>query len=132
MMNVQKAQWLSKPDGNILETLTDPRVMATAAGAAAGAVIEKSLFVGMRDTFGIASLENGQMKYYAVNPETGKAGTEAANLGMNRQMARLGLVVGCVAGIEYVPNGTAQYAFLGIAAVAMAHIFQDLAPSVLR
>ncbi|MVN89378.1 hypothetical protein GO986_21825 [Deinococcus sp. HMF7620] len=126
---MQKQQWLSKPDGNILETLTDPRVLATAAGAAVGAVVEKQLWTGMRDTFGIASMQNGQLKFYAPDAD-GKAGEEASQLGMNRQLARLGLVVGCVAGIEYVPNGTAQYAFLGIAAVAVAHILQDAFPAI--
>ena len=128
---MQKQQWLSKPDGNIIETLTDARVLATAVGAAAGAVLEKNLWTGQRETFGIASLENGQMKFYAPDA-SGKAGVESSQLGMNRQLARLGIVVACAAGIEYVPNGHAQYAFLGVAAVAMAHIFQDLAPAVLR
>ncbi|MBX8467268.1 hypothetical protein [Deinococcus sp. RIT780] len=49
---------------------------------------------------------------------------------MNRQLARLGIVVACVAGIEYVPNGNAQYAFLGVAAVAMAHVLQDVFPAI--
>ncbi|GGB80532.1 hypothetical protein [Deinococcus soli (ex Cha et al. 2016)] len=126
---MKKEQWLSKPDGNIIETLTDPRVLATAAGAAVGAVIEKQLWTGMRDTFGIASLQGGQLKFYAPDAD-GKAGAEAPQLGTNRQLARLGLVVGSVAGIEYVPNGNAQYAFLGIAAVAVAHILQDLFPAI--
>lgn len=130
-MNIQKTQWLSKPDGNIVQTLTDPRVLSTALGAAAGAVIEKQLWTGMRDTFGISSLENGRMKFYAPG-EDGKAGAEAPGLGTNRQLARLGLVVGCVAGIEYIPNGNAQYGFLGIAAVAFAHVLQDLFPAALR
>lgn len=126
---MKKDQWLSKPDGNIIETLTDPRVLATAAGAAVGAVIEKQLWTGMRDTFGIASLQGGTLKFYAPDAD-GKAGVEAPQLGTNRQLARLGLIVGCVAGIEYVPNGNAQYAFLGVAAVAAAHVFQDLFPAI--
>lgn len=128
MLQLKKEQWLSKPDGNILETLTDPRVMATAAGAALGAVMEKSLWTGNRDTFGISSSENGKLKFYAPNAE-GKAGDEIPQLGTNRQLARLGIVVGCVAGIEYIPNGHAQYLFLGVAAVALAHVFQDLVPA---
>lgn len=126
---MKEQQWLSKPDGNIIQTLTDPRVLATAAGAAAGAVLEKQLWTSMRDTFGIASLENGKLKFYAPDAD-GKAGAEAPGLGTNRQLARLGIVVGCVAGIEYIPNGHAQYAFLGVAAVAMAHILQDLFPTI--
>lgn len=126
---MQKQQWLSKPDGNIIETLTDPRVLSTAAGAAAGAVLEKQLWTGMRDTFGVASLESGRLKFYAPDAD-GKAGAEAPQLGMNRQLARLGIVVACVAGIEYVPNGNAQYAFLGVAAVAMAHVLQDVFPAI--
>lgn len=126
---MKEQQWLSKPDGNIIQTLTDPRVLATAAGAAAGAVLEKQLWTSMRDTFGIASLENGKLKFYAPDAD-GKAGAEASSLGTNRQLARLGIVVGCVAGIEYIPNGHAQYAFLGVAAVAMAHILQDLFPTI--
>lgn len=129
---IQKQQWLSKPDGNILETLTDPRVLATAAGAAAGAVLEKQLWTGNRATFGIASADSkGNLTFFAPTAD-GKVGDPAPNLGMNRQLARLGIVVGCVAGIEYVPNGNAQYAFLGVAAVAMAHILQDAFPTALR
>ncbi|THF88471.1 hypothetical protein E7T09_04500 [Deinococcus sp. KSM4-11] len=123
---MQKTQWLSKPDGNILQTLQDPRVLATAVGAAAGAAVEHQLWTGMRDTFGIASVTNGKLKFYAPAAD-GSAGAEAPQLGTNRQLARLGVVVACVAGIEYVPNGHAQYAFLGVAAVALAHVFQDVA-----
>jgi hypothetical protein len=128
-MEIQKQNWLSKPDGNIVQTLTDPRVIATALGATAGAYLEKSLWTGARTTFGIASLENGKLRFYAPDA-TGKAGAEAPNLGTNRQLTRLGIVVGCVAGIEYIPNGTAQYGLLGLAAVSMAHILQDLIPTI--
>lgn len=130
MIALKKEQWLSKPDGNIVGTLTDPRIVATAVGAAAGALIEKQLWTGNRAMFGISSLENGKLKFYAPDAD-GKAGAEAPNLGTNRQLARLGLVVGCVAGIEYIPNGHAQYLLLGVAAVAMAHIFQDVAENLI-
>lgn len=129
MIAMKKEQWLSKPNGNIIETLTDSRIVATALGAAAGAVIEKGLWTSQRSTFGISSLENGKLKFYAPDAD-GKAGAQAPNLGTNRQLARLGMVVGCVAGIEYIPNGHAQYLLLGIAAVAMAHIFQDVAENL--
>lgn len=128
---IPKQLWLSKPDGNIIETLTDARVIATAVGAAACAVLEKNLWTGQRSTFGISSLENGHMVFYAPTAD-GKAGDPAPQLGTNRQLARLGLVVASVVVIETVPSGHAQYAALGLAACAMAHIFQDLFPAALR
>lgn len=132
-MEIRQTQWLSKPDGNIVGTLTDPRIIATAVGAAAGAVLEKQIWIAARETFGVASLENGRMKYYAPSVSgKGKVGHENPALGNNRQLARAGIILGCVAAIEYTPSGTAQYALLGMAAVAAAHILQDIFPSALR
>ncbi len=122
-------QWLSKPDGNIIETLTDTRVLATAAGASMEAVLEKYLWTQYRSTFGIASSVNGTIRYYAPKAD-GSAGDEAPQLGTNRQLVRLGLVALSVAGIEYIPNGRLQYVLLGVAAVSLAHIGQDLIPRI--
>jgi len=120
-------QWLTKPDGNILETLTDSRVLATAGGASLEAVLEKYLWTQYRSTFGIASSVNGVVKFYAPDAD-GKAGAEAPQLGTNRQLVRLGLVALAATGIEYIPNGRVQYLLLGMAAVSVAHIGQDLIP----
>lgn len=129
-MTMDTSRLISPPDGNVLETLTDSRVISTAFGAAIGAFGEKQLWISQRETFGIASLEKGKMKFYAQDPATKKASKEAPELGTNRQLARFGIVVACVAGIESVPDGNIQYALLGAAAVAMSHMIQDLIPAI--
>jgi len=103
-------QWLTKPDGNILETLTDSRVLATAGGASLEAVLEKYLWTQYRSTFGIASSVNGVVKFYAPDAD-GKAGAEAPQLGTNRQLVRLGLVALAATGIEYIPNDASSTCF---------------------
>ncbi len=129
-MSITGNQLLTKPDGNIMETLTDPRVVATALGAVMTAVVERSLWTSQRANFGTTVTENGIVKYYAVDPVTGQKTVENPSLGTNRQMARLALVVAAVAAIEYIPDGHTQYAFLGVASVAMAHVLQDSLPGL--
>ena len=100
--------------------------------AVLSAVLEKVAFSSQRGLFGVASIQNGQMVFYRQGAD-GKADTAsgtAPQLGMNRQVARLAMVVGSVAAIEHSSSATAQYALLGVAALSLAHLMQDVFPQL--
>ncbi len=133
--------YLSKPDGNILGFLQDPRVWATAIGAAAIAFLEKQIFPLNRSLFGYAVEADGTMIFVdqAAFDAAGKGQrlTQAANkqnLMLNRQLARV-VVIGVLVGvIEFTKKGdpkfiaNLQYVCLGGAAVEIARILQDFFP----
>ena len=133
MNNISGNQLLSKPDGNILELLTDPRLVATAGGAVVGAIAEKALFSSQRAAFGVATpVADGGVKYVKVD-STGKATSqEHQQAQQNRQLAHAGLVIGSIAAIEYIPNlpGPMQYVLFGVAVVSAAHLAQSLFPAL--
>lgn len=126
-------QLLSKPDGNIMGLLTDPRLSATAVGAVIGAAVEKTAYISNRGMFGIASRDStGNVVYYRAGADGKATTTIDAKLGSNRQLLRLGLMVGAIAVIEYVPDqsGLLQYGCLGTASVAAAHFIQEFFPAL--
>ncbi|GEM45312.1 hypothetical protein [Deinococcus cellulosilyticus] len=130
---MEKVQLLSKPDGNILQLLTDPRMITLAVGSVAGAVLEKSLFSMNRAAFGYAINTPAGVQYFASYEEYNAKKPANPKFGTNRQLARVGIVVGCVAGIEYIPEktgGLMQYTLAGIAAVTLAHAIQEIFPSL--
>jgi hypothetical protein len=124
---------LTKPDGNVLQTLQDSRVVSTALGAVAAGAMEKIAFsqTPVRKVVGFAVEKDGALVFYPPKadgtPDTGKPSPQ---LGVNRQLLRLAGVVGCVAVIENTNSGQLQYAALGVAAVLMARIALDLIPSL--
>lgn len=129
---MQKVQLLSPPDGHVVETLTDPRILATVGGVVAGNTAEKALFKGARQLFGVAApAAGGTVKYFAAK-EDGTADTskESATYRTNRNVARAAGVIGAIAAIEYSNNGVAQYTLLGSAAVWFSHIVHDLVPAL--
>lgn len=130
---MQKAQLLSPPDGKVVETLTDSRVLATVAGVTVGNVAEKYLYKSARQMFGVAvAAAGGAVNYYHAKPD-GSADTEkgaAPQFRVNRNVARAVGVVGAVAGIEYTGSGEAQYALLGAASIWFCHILQDTIPGL--
>lgn len=128
---MQKVQLLSPADGNVVETLTDPRVIATGAGVIVTAFGERALWKAARQQFGFAVPgADGKPVYYGQKADGTQDTTPAPKLGVNRQLARGALVVGAVAGIEFIDNGPAQYGLLGAAALLLAHIAQDAFPQL--
>ncbi|MEF2280386.1 hypothetical protein V3W47_18995 [Deinococcus sp. YIM 134068] len=129
---MNKSQLISPPDGNVLETLTDPRVLATAGGVAAYAYGEKALYKSARNLFGIASAgEGGKVVYYAVKADgTADTSATAPQFGTNRNVARAVGIVGSVALIEYSNSAPMQYALLGGASVLLTHMLQDVIPGL--
>jgi hypothetical protein len=139
--------YLSKPDGNILEFLRDPRIWATATGATLTAFLEKQVFPMNRDFFGYAvDGTDGTLVFVgkkaweeAASPKrfTKLANEEAIRL--NRALARAILVGLAVGVIEFVkPSGkdkqadlvigNLQYVMLGVGSVAIARTLQDFFP----
>lgn len=130
--------YLSKPDGNVLGFLQDQRVWSAAAGAIAENLVEKQLFTSMRQNFGVARDVNGQRIFVDVANEK-KTATLAMNnpsFQTNRHASRVATVIAAVAAIEYTKSQNRsfvvpfQYAMLGAATTALAHIFQDLFPAL--
>ncbi|MFB9994488.1 hypothetical protein ACFFLM_21255 [Deinococcus oregonensis] len=120
----------SAPDGKVLETLTDSRTMAVAAGVTVGAAAEKALWRSGRAQFGVSAMSaSGEVVYYAPKAD-GTADTTQPHpqFRTNRNVARAAGVVACVAGIEFSNNKEAQYGFLGAGAIFLAHIVQDVVP----
>lgn len=101
---MQKVQLLSQPDGNILQLLTDPRMITLAVGATVGGVIEKTLWTSNRSAFGYAINTPSGVQYFDSYEDFTAKKPANPKYGTNRQLARLGLVLGCVAGIEYIPE----------------------------
>ena len=133
-----EGDYLSKPDGNVLGFMQDQRVWAAAAGAISENLLEKQLFTSLRDNFGLARDVSGQRIYVKKDDEK-KVATVAMNtpqFGINRQASRAATVVAAVAAIEYTKSQNRsfavpfQYAMLGVATTALAHIFQDLFPAL--
>jgi hypothetical protein len=130
---VSQVQLLTKPDGNVLQTLQDSRVICTALGAAASGVLEKLAFAQppVRKVVGFASEKDNNLVFYAPKadgtPDTSKP---APQLGVNRQLLRLAGVAGCVAVIENTNSGQLQYVALGVAAVLIARVALDAVPSL--
>ncbi|GGJ56577.1 hypothetical protein [Deinococcus roseus] len=130
---INQNQLLSKPDGNIMGLLQDPRLSATAVGAVIGAAVEKTAYTSNRAMFGVASRDSsGNVVYYRADSAGKATSTIDAKLGTNRQLLRLGIMVGAVACIEYVPDksGLLQYGCLGAASVAAAHFIQEFFPAL--
>lgn len=132
MKDLSKSQLISPPDGDVVGTLTDPRVLATAGGVAVTAYAEKALYKANRGLFGIGSPgPGGRVIYYAAKAD-GSADTSAPapQFGVNRNIARGVGIVGCIAAIEYSNNGPVQYGLLGGASVLLAHMLQDVVPAL--
>lgn len=130
---MQKVQLLSQPDGNILQLLTDPRMITLAVGATVGGVIEKTLWTSNRSAFGYAINTPSGVQYFDSYEDFTAKKPANPKYGTNRQLARLGLVLGCVAGIEYIPEktgGLMQYTLAGIAAISLAHAIQEVFPTL--
>lgn len=126
---IHKTQLLSPADGNVVQTLTDPRILATAGGVLAGNYGEKAIWKAARKTFGYAVPgQDGRAVYYGQKADGTQDSTPNPRLGMNRQLARGALVVGAVAAIEYIDSGEAQYLLLGAASLWLTHIAQDALP----
>lgn len=135
---MQKSQLLSTPDGHVVETLTDPRVLATLAGVTFGNAAEKILFRQARGMFGVAvPAAGGAVNFYAAKAD-GTADTTQASpqYRTNRNAARAAGIVGAVALIEFTGSennpatGPAQYALLGAASIWGCHLLQDLIPGL--
>lgn len=129
-MTMTKSQLISPADGKVVETLTDPRVLATGVGVTVAAFGEKALFKSARQLFGVATpAAGGEIKYFEAKAD-GSADTskEHPQFRTNRTVARGIGVVACIAGIEFSNSAPAQYGLLGAASLFMAHIVQDAVP----
>ena len=127
-MNQQ--QLISPPNGDVVGTLTDPRVLSTGVGVVGMAYAEKYLWKSARGLFGTSvPSATGRPTFYAVKPDgTTDTSAPAPKLGINRQLARGAAVVGCIAGIEFSDSAPVQYGLLGAASVLLAHVIQDAFP----
>ncbi|WP_034343999.1 hypothetical protein [Deinococcus misasensis] len=132
MFNIEGKQLLSKPDGNILGLLTDPRLVSTAVGAVTGAVAEKAIFSSQRAAFGVAVPTADGVKYKKVDQNGAVTNQDHPQAQQNRALLHAGMVIGSIAAIEYIPNlpGPLQYIFFGVAVVSGAHLAQSLFPSL--
>lgn len=131
MFNIEGKQLLSKPNGDILGLLTDPRLVSTAAGAVVGAVAEKAIISSQRAAFGVATHgPDGTVKYKKVDANGAVSTADHPSAQQNRALLHAGLVIGSIAAIEYIPNlpGPLQYLFFGVAVVSGAHLAQNLFP----
>ena len=131
MREIVKSDLISPADGNVVETLTDPRVLATGVGVIGAAFGERALWKAARAQFGYAVPgPDGRPIYYGAKADGTQDTAPAPKLGVNRQLARGVLVVGAVAGIEFIDNAPAQYGLLGVAALLLAHVAQDAFPAL--
>jgi hypothetical protein len=134
------SEYLSKPDGHILEFLKDPRVWATALGATLEAFLEKQIFPMNRGLFGYTAEAGGTVIFVTKdvfeNSKTFGVAADNSQIKMNRQLARAAMVGIFVAIIEFSRSGdpkmiaNLQYVCLGGASVAIAHLLQDFFPAL--
>lgn len=135
-MKISKDKLISPPDGKVVETLTDTRVLATVAGVTLGNAGEKQLFRAARSLFGVAVPgTDGQVVYYAAKSDgTADTSNPHPQFKVNRNVARAVGVVGAVAVIEYSGEGPSagvvQFAALGAASIWFCHIVQDFVPQL--
>ena len=134
--------YLSKPDGHILEFLKDPRIWATGAGATLEAFIEKQVFPMNRQFFGYTTEVGGTVIFVRKDIYEGSTKkdftvtADNAQIKMNRQLFRAALIGIFVAIIEFSKSGSPamianlQYLCLGGASVAIAHLIQDFFPTL--
>lgn len=117
------------PQKNTVSVVTDPLLLLSIAGVVAGNLLEKQLYKSARGTFGYAQTVDGKLGYYAGKAD-GNADTTKPlpAAGVARQVARLGIVGACAAGIAFSPSREAQGVLLGAAAVVGAHVIQDVVP----
>ncbi len=132
--------YLSKPDGNIVQLLTDTRIWATGIGATSMAFAEKQIYESNREAFGYAweykDKATNTVKTVIVSPANFAANKPIhdESFSRNRLLLRLGIIVGAVSVIEFTKAGpkeliaNLQYVMLGFAAVSLARILQDLFP----
>jgi hypothetical protein len=130
----EKVQLLTKPDGNVLQTVTDPRVIGAALGAVGSSAIEKLAFSqpALRKFVGFAQEKDGNLLILAPDKDGKPDATKGhqSNLFTQRQLVRLVGVGACVTGIEATSNGQLQYALMGAAVVLMARIVLDIVPGL--
>lgn len=135
---MQKSQLLSTPDGKVVETLTDARLIATLAGVTLGNAAEKHLFRQARSMFGVAVPgPGGTVNFYAAKADgTADTTQTSPQYRVNRNAARAAGIVGAVALIEFTGNennpatGPAQYGLLGALSIWGCHLIQDLVPGL--
>ncbi len=131
---MDKVQLLTKPDGNILDTVRDPRVVGAAIGAVASTALEKLAFTqpAVRKYVGFAQEKDGNLVVLAPDakglPDVAKGHQQS--LFNQRQLVRLATIGACVAGIEATANGQLQYILMGAAVVSMARIVLDIVPGL--
>ena len=126
--------YLSKPDGNIVQLLTDSRIWSVAGGAIGLAFAEKQIIPMNRAAFGWAVEVDGSNIIVSDADYKAKKNIPNQQAAMNRTLMRLALIVAPVAVIEFTKKGSPmfianlQYVMLGVAAVSLARILQDLFP----
>lgn len=142
-----KADYLSKPDGNVLALLADSRVWSTAGGGVAGGFAEKQAFIGLRDIFGyeLPATDGGvvivSQKQFEKAKAAGKLEFTSKDFDIssanNRQFFRLLNVLVAVGVIEFTKSGSPmfvqnlQYAMLGVSSTAIARFIQQLVPALI-
>jgi hypothetical protein len=118
---------LLKPNESFMDLAKDARVWASAVGVVIESVVENYVFNQWRATFGFKSDgANGVPVYVDAKKKPLPAALQ------NRQVFRLVTILVNLYLIKLASrfSGEAQYALLGSASVAAAHIAQDLFPSL--
>lgn len=131
---------LAKPSANPAEIIQDPRVVATAGGAAGAYFARKAAYEGARSTFGIAVKTPNGVKYYA--PKKDSAGNIVADTSREVPGAKMNRILlnlaGTLLGTFFMTYGdekggdllsssddgtlAAKYAGLGFAASSFANL----------
>ncbi len=131
---MQRPEYLSKPDGNIVQLLSDSRMWSTAGGAILTAFAEKQIIPLNRKFFGWAVEVKGQNIIVSDDDYQKKNFVPNQQSAMNRTLLRVAFIVAPIAVIEFTKSGdprfiaNLQYVMLGVASVALARILQDAFP----
>jgi hypothetical protein len=88
---------LAKPSANPAEIIQDPRVVATAGGAAGAYFARKAAYEGARSTFGIAVKTPNGVKYYA--PKKDASGNIVADTSREIPGAKMNRILLNVGGV---------------------------------
>ena len=120
---------LLKPSESFLDLAKDPRVWSTAVGVVLESMAENYVFNTWRATFGF---KTGGANGSPVFVDEKKKPLPAAM--QNRQLFRLVTILVNLYLIKLASrfSGEAQYALLGSASTAAAHIAQDIFPALLQ
>jgi hypothetical protein len=114
---------------NPLEIIQNPIIVATGLGVVAGNLARKALYTGNREAFGWAAKSpNGDVDFYAIDPETGKPDLTKPlpNAYTNRIFLNIGFVLGGTLAIGASEDPNIELFGVGVAASGMANVVMSI------